>query len=121
MKRPVARAEVIGADRVLPARCRATSRRQQVLPDPHPISRGSICHGRPPRGTNKMPMHEALLAELGLPEICQGPIRDCGRMTGNAEVISSPVGLVPRNALAVTVVLLARCRHHSTNPAVGAG
>src|SRR5712692_9828316 len=34
-----------------------------------------------------MPVHVALLAELCLPEICQGPIRDCGRMTGHSEVI----------------------------------
>src|ERR1700680_3526152 len=38
---------------------------------------------RPPQ----MPVHPALLAELYLPEICQGPIRDCGRMTGKPEVI----------------------------------
>jgi len=50
-------AELIGADRVLPAT---------------------------PRSTKKMPVHAALLAELYLPEICQGPIRDCGRMTGMA-------------------------------------
>ena len=34
-----------------------------------------------------MPVQAALLAELYLPEICQGPIRDCGRMTSNREVI----------------------------------
>ena len=33
------------------------------------------------------PLHPALLAELYLPEICQGPIRDCGRMTGNPDII----------------------------------
>src|SRR5438552_15424448 len=31
-------------------------RRQHVLPDPHPISFGSICHGRPQRKTNRMPV-----------------------------------------------------------------
>ncbi len=38
-------------------------------------------------------------------------------MTGNPEVISSPVGLVPRNALAVTIAFLARSRLSVTNPA----
>src|SRR6516165_12559864 len=51
-------AELIGADRVLPAT---------------------------PRSTKKMPVHAALLADL--PEIRQGPIRDCGRMPSNPEVI----------------------------------
>ena len=37
---------------------------------------------RPPQ----MPVHPALLAELYLPEICQGPIRDCGRITGKQEI-----------------------------------
>jgi hypothetical protein len=31
-------------------------------------------------------VHEALLAELCLSEICQGPIRDGGRRTDNSEV-----------------------------------
>jgi hypothetical protein len=51
---------------------------------------GSICHGGPPGSTNKVPVHEALLAELCLSEICQGPICDCGRVTRFG---SNPVGL----------------------------
>jgi hypothetical protein len=39
-------------------------------------------------------------------EIRQGLISDSGRVTGNPEVISSSVGLVPTNALARTVALL---------------
>ncbi len=31
-------------------------------------------------------MHEALLAELRLSEVCQGPMRDGGRRTDNSEV-----------------------------------
>jgi hypothetical protein len=30
-----------------------------VLPDPHPIWRGSICQGIPDRRTNKMPVRMA--------------------------------------------------------------
>ena len=42
-----------------PVRCHRTSRRQQVLPEPQPIWRGSICHGIPDRSTNKMPVRIA--------------------------------------------------------------
>ena len=41
------------------ARCHASSRRQQVLPDPQPISLGSICHGIPERSTNTIPVSAA--------------------------------------------------------------
>ena len=50
-----------------PVRCQATKRRQQVLPDPHPISSGSICHGSPPRSTNKMPVNAARSGMRGRP------------------------------------------------------
>jgi len=42
-----------------PARCHRTNRRQHVLPDPHPISLGSIFQGMPLRSTNKMPVNTA--------------------------------------------------------------
>ena len=42
-----------------PARCHRTSRRQHVLPDPHPICRGNICHGMPDRSTKRMPVRMA--------------------------------------------------------------
>jgi len=42
--------------RQTPARSHFTKRRQHVLPEPHPISRGNICHGNPPRSTNRMPV-----------------------------------------------------------------
>ena len=42
-----------------PARCHRTSRRQQVLPDPQPISFGSIFQGMPLRSTNKIPVSAA--------------------------------------------------------------
>ena len=40
-----------------------------------------MCYGGRPGRTNKVPGHEALLAELCLWEIWQGSIRDCCRMT----------------------------------------
>ena len=50
------------------ARCHAASRRQQVLPEPQPISFGSICHGIPERNTNRIPVSAA---RLGIP--CERP------------------------------------------------
>jgi hypothetical protein len=50
-----------------PARCQLTSRRQQVLPDPQPISFGSICHGIPLRSTNRMPVNAARSETRGRP------------------------------------------------------
>jgi len=42
-----------------PARSHSTKRRQHVLPEPYPNSRGNICHGNPPRSTNRMPVSAA--------------------------------------------------------------
>ena len=42
-----------------PARCQRTRRRQQVVPEPQPISRGSMFHGKPLRSTNRMPVSTA--------------------------------------------------------------
>jgi hypothetical protein len=41
---------------------------------------------------------------------------DCGRMTGNPEVMSSSVGLVPTNAQAVTDQSLERSGLPTANP-----
>jgi hypothetical protein len=48
------------------ARCQRTSRRQHVLPDPHPISLGSICHGIPLRKMNRIPVNAARSGTRGL-------------------------------------------------------
>jgi len=50
-----------------PARCQRTRRCQHVLPDPHPISFGSICHGRPLRRTNRIPVNTARSGTRGRP------------------------------------------------------
>jgi len=42
-----------------PARCQRPRRRQQVVPDPQPISGGSMFQGIPLRSTNKMPVSTA--------------------------------------------------------------
>jgi len=53
--------------RQTPARSHFTKRRQHVLPEPHPISRGNICHGKPPRGANRMPVSAARSETRGYP------------------------------------------------------
>jgi len=42
-----------------PARCHRASRRQQVLPEPQPISGGSMFHGIPLRSTKRIPVNTA--------------------------------------------------------------
>jgi hypothetical protein len=42
-----------------PASCHATSRRQQAVPEPHPISCGRRFHAMPERNTNTMPVSTA--------------------------------------------------------------
>src|SRR5229473_8186637 len=51
----------------IPASCQSRKRRQQVMPEPHPSSCGSISHGMPLRNTNKIPNKHALSAKRGLP------------------------------------------------------
>ena len=62
-----------------PARCHRTRRRQQVLPDPQPISFGSIFHGIPLRSTNRIPVNTAR-SGIGFRPACW---RLRGRRLGN--------------------------------------
>ena len=48
-----------------PACCHACKRRQQLMPEPQPISRGSICQGIPDLSTNRMPVSN-LRSSMGL-------------------------------------------------------
>ncbi|MBB3172871.1 hypothetical protein FHR90_000685 [Endobacter medicaginis] len=56
-----------------PASCQSRRRRQQVMPDPHPISSGSISHWMPVRRTNRIPLSAARSATRGLPPFGFGP------------------------------------------------
>jgi hypothetical protein len=51
----------------IPASCQSRKRRQQVIPEPHRSSCGSISQGVPLRNTNRMPLRHALFAKRGLP------------------------------------------------------
>ena len=61
-----------------PASCQSRSRRQQVTPDPQPISRGSISHGMPERSTKRMPLKTARGGTTGRPPF------GLGRSGGNS-------------------------------------
>ncbi len=50
-----------------PARCQPFSRRQQVTPEPQPISRGNIFQGMPERSTNTIPVSVARSDTRGRP------------------------------------------------------
>lgn len=50
-----------------PACCQSRKRRQQVMPEPQPMSWGSIFQGVPERSTNKMPVRAARFLRRGRP------------------------------------------------------
>jgi hypothetical protein len=50
-----------------PAACQSRSRRQHVIPDPQPISCGSISQGMPLFSTNRMPVNAARCGNGGRP------------------------------------------------------
>jgi hypothetical protein len=50
-----------------PASCHSRMRRQQVIPDPHPISLGSISQGMPLLRTKTIPVRAARSSMRGLP------------------------------------------------------
>jgi hypothetical protein len=50
-----------------PACCQATSRRQHVVPEPQPSSRGSSLHGTACRNTNSIPVRAARSSTRGRP------------------------------------------------------
>jgi hypothetical protein len=55
-----------------PASCQSRKRRQQVEPDPQPISCGSISHGMPLFKTKTMPVRAARSSTRGLPPLGLG-------------------------------------------------
>jgi hypothetical protein len=61
-----------------PTRCHSINRRRQVLPEPQPISRGSIFHGRPLRRTNRIPVITARSGWGLRPARCPRPRRRLG-------------------------------------------
>jgi hypothetical protein len=52
-----------------PAACHSLSRRQQVMPEPQPISGGKYSHGRPVESTKRMPRSTLRFGIRGLPPL----------------------------------------------------
>ena len=55
-----------------PAACQSRSRRQQVMPEPQPISWGSLAHGMPVRSTKTMPSSTLRSSTGGRPPFGRG-------------------------------------------------
>ena len=62
-----------------PARCHRTKRRQQVMPEPHPIWRGSIRQGIPLLSTNRIPVSTARSGIGARPAYCRLRRRRLGK------------------------------------------
>jgi hypothetical protein len=58
--------------RQTPALCQSRRRRQQVIPEPQPISWGSISQGIPVLSTNRMPARQARSGMRGRPPLGLG-------------------------------------------------
>src|SRR3954453_20668965 len=56
----------------MPASCQSLNRRQQVMPEPQPISWGSISQGMPLFSTNRMPVRAARSSTGGRPPFGRG-------------------------------------------------
>ena len=52
-----------------PASCQSCNRRQQVMPEPQPISAGSISQGMPALSTKMMPVRQARSGMRGRPPV----------------------------------------------------
>ena len=94
-----------------PARCQRTRRRQQVVPEPQPISRGNRFHGRPLRSTKRMPVSTARSGMGFRPaywRFRRGRFGSSGSMWLHKS--SSSSGLVMHDRLRVSHAKVPRCR-----------
>lgn len=79
-----------------PAACQSRRRRQQLMPQPQPISWGNISQGMPERSTKRMPVSAARLGTAGRPPLGRG--RGCGRSgAASAHSASGTRGLAMRH------------------------
>jgi hypothetical protein len=77
----------------IPALCQSRRRRQQVMPLPQPISRGSCSHGMPVESTNRVPVSTARLGMRGRPPVGLGP--SAGKRGSITVQSSSPTSSSP--------------------------
>src|SRR5215212_8230740 len=73
-----------------PASCHTLRRRQQVMPEPQPISWGSISQGMPLFKTNRMPVRAARSSMRGLPPLgFGGSSGSSGSITSHSSSVTS--------------------------------
>ncbi len=83
-----------------PACCQSLSLRQQVMPLPQPISRGSISHCKPVLSTNKIPVSTARLERRGRPPLgLAGSGGKSGSITSHNSSVSSGFAMPHSTAL----------------------
>lgn len=87
-----------------PAVCQSRSRRQQVTPEPQPISIGSISHGMPVRRTNNMPVRAARAGMRGRPPLgFSKAFGKIGSMISQSDSGRSGVGIPSHESLRLKV------------------
>ena len=94
-----------GARSQTPASCQSRSRRQQVIPEPQPISWGSISQGMPVFSTKMMPVKAARSGTRGRPPLGLG---GSGGSSGATRAHSSSLTRVwpcPRSTMPAPVLL----------------
>src|SRR3712207_217096 len=77
-----------------PASCHSLRRRQQVIPEPQPISWGSISQGMPLLRTNRMPVRAARSSMRGLPPLgLGGSSGKSGSITSHSSSVTSGLAI----------------------------
>ena len=78
-----------------PACCQSRKRRQQVIPDPQPISWGRYSHGIPVLSTNRMPVSAARSGMRGRPgfSLSQRGGGSSGATTAQSSLLTSGLAI----------------------------
>src|SRR3712207_5146691 len=77
-----------------PASCHSLRRRQQVIPEPQPISWGSISQGTPLLRTNRIPVRVARSSMRGLPPLgLGGSSGNSGSITSHSSSVTSGLAI----------------------------
>src|SRR5215204_2369901 len=78
-----------------PASFHSLRRRQQVIPEPQPISWGNISHGMPLFSTNNMPVSAARSSRRGLPPlVLGGSSGNRGSTTSHSSSVTSSLAMI---------------------------
>src|SRR5215210_7424938 len=77
-----------------PASCHSLRRRQHVMPEPQPISWGSISQGMPVLRTNRIPVRAARASMRGLPPLgLGGSSGKSGSITSHSSSVTSGLAI----------------------------